>query len=96
MPPTQKRYGVEFKAQRGINLEAVELGIRDGLPGLSQTFKRFFLRAQTERCQKHAKANACRRVRKKERELFLKALNTVFDAPTESDARAAFFKVKEP
>jgi transposase-like protein len=34
-------------------------------------------------------------VRKKERELFSKALNTVFYAPTESKARAAFFKVKE-
>ena len=53
----------------------------DGLPGLAQTFKRFFPRAQTQRCQKHAKANACRRVRKKERELFSKALNAIFYAP---------------
>ena len=82
-------------AERGLELEAVELGIMDGLPGLAQTFQRFFPRAQTQRCQKHAKANACRRVRKKERELFSKALNTIFYAPTESEARAAFFKVKE-
>jgi putative transposase len=82
-------------AARGLALEAVELGIMDGLPGLEQTFKRFFPRAQTQRCQKHAKANACRRVRKKERELFSKALNTIFYAPTESEARASFFKVKE-
>ena len=82
-------------AGRGLDLEAVELGIMDGLPGLEQTFKRFFSRAQTQRCQKHAKANACRRVRKKERELFSKALNTIFYAPTESEARAAFFKLKE-
>jgi putative transposase len=82
-------------AERGLNLETVELGIMDGLPGLEATFKRFFSRAQTQRCQKHAKANACRRVRKKERELFSKALNTVFYAPTESEARAALFKVKE-
>ena len=80
---------------RGLELEAVELGIMDGLPGLEQTFKRFFPRAQTQRCQKHAKANACRRVRKKERELFSKALNTIFYAPTESEARASFFKVKQ-
>lgn len=82
-------------AERGLNLEAVELGIMDGLPGLEQIFKRFFPRAQTQRCQKHAKANACRRVRKKERELFGKALNAIFYAPTESESRAAFFKVKE-
>ena len=82
-------------AARGLDLEAVELGIMDGLPGLERTFKRFFPRAQTQRCQKHAKANACRRVRSKERELFSKALNTIFYAPTESEARAAFFKIKE-
>jgi putative transposase len=82
-------------AGRGLDLEAVELGIRDGLPGLEQIFKRFFSRAQTQRCQKHAKANACRRVRKKERELFSKALNPIFYAPRESEARAAFFKLNE-
>ena len=81
-------------AERGLHLEAVELGIMDGLPGLQQTFKRFFPRAPAQRCQKHAKANACRRVRKKERELFSKSLNTIFYAPTESEARAAFFKAK--
>lgn len=54
---------------RGLELEAVELGIMDGLPNLEQIFKRFFPGAQTQGCQKHAKANACRRVRKKEREL---------------------------
>jgi putative transposase len=82
-------------AGRGLNLEAVELGIMDGLAGLEPTFKKFFPRAQTQRCQKHAKANACRRVRKKERELFSKSLNTIFYAPAESEARVAFFKVKE-
>ena len=82
-------------ADRGLEREAVELGIMDGLAGLESAFRRFFPRAQTQRCQKHAKANACRRVRKKERELFSKALNEIFYAPTESAARAAFFKVKE-
>ena len=51
-------------AERGLNLEAVELGLMDGLPGLAQTFKRFFPRARTQRCQKHAKptpAGACGR-----------------------------------
>jgi putative transposase len=81
--------------ERGLDRQAVELGIMDGLPGLEPTFQKFFPRAQTQRCQKHAKANACRRVRKKERELFSKALNAIFYAPTESEARVAFFKVKE-
>jgi putative transposase len=82
-------------AERGLNVEAVELGIMDGLPGLASVFQRFFPRAQTQRCQKHAKANACRRVRKKERELFSHELNRVFYAPNESAARAAFFTLKD-
>src|SRR5207253_4826441 len=54
-----------------------------------------FPRAQTQRCQKHAKANACRRVRKQERELFSKDLNAIFYAPTQSAARTAFFALKQ-
>ena len=81
--------------ERGLNQEAVELGIMDGLPGLETFFKRFFPRAQTQRCQKHAKANACRRVRVKEREQFSKDLNKVFYAPSESAARVAWFSLKE-
>ena len=85
----------EDLAERGLNLETVELGIMDGLPGLEAIFQRFFPRAQTQRCQKHAKANACRRVRKQERELFSKDLNAIFYAPTQSAARAAFFTLKQ-
>lgn len=80
--------------ERGLNTEAVELGIMDGLPGLEGVFKRFFLRAQTQRCQKHAKANACHQVRKAEREEFSKDLNQVFYAANEA-ARTAFFAVKD-
>jgi putative transposase len=82
-------------AGRGLDLEAVELGILDGLPGLEAMFKRFFSRAQTQRCQKHAKANACRRVRKKEREMFSRDLNGIFYAPNESAARTAFFALQD-
>jgi putative transposase len=80
---------------RGLDREAVELGIMDGLPGLATVFRRFFPRAQTQRCQKHAKANACRQVRKRERDEFSKDLNRVFYAANEAAARAAFFEVKD-
>ncbi|MGH9345012.1 MAG: transposase [Terriglobia bacterium] len=50
---------------RGLNREAVELGIMDGLPGLEGVFQRFLPRARTQRCPKHAKANACRQVRRR-------------------------------
>ncbi|MGH9325264.1 MAG: IS256 family transposase, partial [Terriglobia bacterium] len=81
--------------ERGLNAETVELGIMDGLPGLESLFKRFFPRARTQRCQKHAKANACRQVRKAEREEFSKDLNKIFYAVNEAAARAAFFAVKD-
>jgi putative transposase len=79
---------------RGLNAEAVELGSMDGLPGLETLFQSFFTRAQTQRCQKHAQAHACRRVRKKERPLFSKDLNKIFYAPNEAAARAAFHELK--
>ena len=82
-------------ADRGLDLKAVELGIMDGLPGLVELFKRFFPQAQGQRCQKHAKANACRRVRAQEREQFSKDLNRVFYASNESAARVAFFALQE-
>jgi len=82
-------------AEGGLNLEAVELGIMDRLPGLETFFQRSFPRAQTQSCQKHAKASACRRVRKQERELFSKDLNAIFYAPTQSAARTAFFALKQ-
>ena len=80
--------------ERGLNAEAVELGIMDGLPGLEILFKRFFSRAQTQRCQKHAKARACQRVRKAEREEFSKDVNRIFYAPNESAARSSFHELK--
>jgi transposase-like protein len=44
---------------------------------------------------KHAKANACRRVRAKEREAFSKDVNKIFYASSQSAARVAFFALKE-
>ena len=80
--------------ERGLNAEAVEWGIMDGLPGLEDLFKGFSRRAQTQRCQKHAKARACQRVRKAEREEFSKDVNRIFYAPNESAARSSFHELK--
>ena len=76
--------------ERGLDALAVELGIMDGLPGLEGVFSKHFPRAQTQRCQKHAKANACQRVRKKDREEFSQDVNKIFYAANESSARKAF------
>ncbi len=80
---------------RGLDMEGVELGIMDGLPGLEEEFRRYFPNAQSQRCQKHAAANAMRRVRSADREAFHKDINKIFYAPTESEARKAFREMKE-
>jgi len=77
-------------ARRGLNCEAVELGIMDGLPGLEAAFRRCFPRAQTQRCQVHAKRNALRRVRKADRPAFSADLSRVFYAGSASEARQQF------
>ena len=64
-------------------------------PVLDAAFRRFLPRAQTQFCQKQARANASRRVRQRERELFSNARDEIFYALTDSAARAAFFTVKQ-
>ena len=81
--------------RRGLDTAAVELGIMDGLPGLEEVFKSYFGRARTQRCQVHAKRNALRRVRKCDRQSFGQAVSAVFYAPSESEARRNFYKLKD-
>ncbi len=82
-------------ARRELDLNAVELGIMDGLPGLEAAFRRYFPRAQTQRCQVHAKRNALRRVRKAERPAFSADLSRVFYAASASEARQQFHAFRE-
>jgi putative transposase len=81
--------------RRGLDPKAVELGIMDGLPGLEEVFRRYFPRAQTQRCQVHAQRNALRRVRKSERPGFSAALSQVFYAASASEARQQFHVFRE-
>jgi len=81
-------------ARRGLDMEAVQLGIMDGLPGLEDVFRSYFPCAQTQRCQVHAKSNALRRVRKSDREAFNQDVNRVFYAPTRAAARSNFQSLK--
>lgn len=81
--------------RRGLDSAAVELGIMDGLPKLEAVFKSHFGRAQTQRCQVHAKRNALRRVRKGDRPSFSQAVSAVFYAVSEAEARRNFYALKE-
>lgn len=81
--------------RRGLDVEGVELGIMDGLPGLEDAFRTVFGKAQTQRCQVHAKRNALQRVSKKDREAFRKDLDAVFYAKHEAQARKAFHNLRD-
>jgi putative transposase len=81
--------------RRGLDTAAVELGIMDGLPKLEEVFQTYFGRAQTQRCQVHAKRNALRRVRKADRQAFGTAVSAVFYAESEAAARRNFYALKD-
>jgi putative transposase len=80
--------------RQGLDPNAVELGIMDGLPGLKKAFCAAFANAATQRCQVHAKRNALRRVGLKDRAAFRTGLNRVFYAPNEARAQTAFVALK--
>ena len=81
-------------ARRGLDMDAVELGIMDGLAGLETAFRAAFPCARTQRCQVHAKANALKRVSVRERAAFKADLDAVFYAKTLAKARQAFAKLE--
>ena len=80
--------------RRGLDPNAVELGVMDGLPGLEAAFRAAFANAAAQRCQVHAKRNAVKRVAVKQRATFSADLDRVFYAPTEAQARVAFTALK--
>jgi hypothetical protein len=79
--------------RRGSDMNAVELGIMDGLAGLESAFSAAFPNARTQRCQVHAKRNALKRVSVRERAAFKADLDRVFYAKTEAKARGAFVEL---
>lgn len=81
--------------RRGLNADAVELGIMDGLPNLEAVFRTCFERARTQRCQVHAKRNALRRVRRADRPAFSAAVSSVFYAANEATARRNFYAFRD-
>lgn len=82
-------------ARRGLELEGVELGVMDGLPGLEAAFSRWFPCGKPQRCQVHAKRNAFRRVAKRDRDAFRSDLDRVFYNTGEAAGRRAFVQLKK-
>jgi transposase-like protein len=80
---------------RGLDPKTVQIGIMDGLTGLESVFKSVFPQAQTARCWVHAKNNAMAKCPARFREAFEKCLEKVMYAVSESEARGAFYALKE-
>ena len=79
---------------RGLNSEAVKLGIMDGLPGLEKVFIEEFKNAQIQRCQVHVARNVMSKVPHKIKEKVADEVRSIFYASTEGKAREFFANFK--
>jgi len=79
---------------RGLNTEAVQLGIMDGLPGLEKVFKEEFQQAQTARCWVHAMKNIMGKVPSRLREPFKKLLDKIMYSSSYEAAKVNFNELK--
>ena len=93
-------------ARRGLQMEAVELGVMDSLPGLEDAFRAAFANAdrptpaiatsgQYEWWSLKSQPNALKRVGKQVRADFKEDINRIFYAANESTARMAFAKFRQ-
>ncbi len=75
---------------RGLDPQAVRIGIMDGLPGLENLFKKVFPKSITQRCWVHAKKNAIAKCPKRFLEAFETAIEGMMYASSENRAREEF------
>ncbi len=79
---------------RGLDVNAVRIGIMDGLPGLEASFKERFTKAVTARCWVHALKNALNKCPERLRDAFYSLASKVMYATSEDNARKAFTELK--
>lgn len=79
---------------RGLDVNAVRIGIMDGLPGLETSFKERFSKAVTARCWVHALKNALNKCPERLRDAFHSLASGVMYATSEDNARKAFTELK--
>ena len=79
---------------RGLDVNAVRIGIMDGLPGLESSFKERFTKAVTARCWVHALKNALNKCPERLRDAFHSMASGVMYATSEDNARKAFAELK--
>lgn len=81
--------------RRGLDGQAVKIGIMDGLPGLETLFRQVFPHAVTARCWVHALSQSLAKTPKKMRPLFKTLAHRVMYAQGEQAARKAFEELKQ-
>ena len=79
---------------RGLDVNAVRIGIMDGLPGLENSFKERFSKAVSARCWVHALKNALNKCPERLRDSFHLLSAKVMYATSEDNARKAFQELK--
>ena len=75
---------------RGLDKNAVKLGIMDGLPGLEKVFKEEFSEAKIQRCQVHVARNVLCKVPQRMKEKVADDMRSVFYADTKKKALSFF------
>jgi putative transposase len=80
--------------KRGLDPQAVQVGVMDGLPGLETAFKESFVKAVTARCWVHSLRNAMAKAPERLRVAFRKLADQVMYASSEAAARHAFSALK--
>ncbi len=81
--------------KRGLDADAVQVGVMDGLPGLEKAFREHFRKSITARCWVHAKTNAIQKCASRLRPAFEKLLGDVMYAASEAQARQKFSLLKK-
>ena len=81
-------------ARRGLDFQAVRIGIMDGLPGLEKLFRETFPNSITQRCWVHALRNALAKAPHRHREAFKRLAQRVMYAGSANAAREAFQELK--
>jgi putative transposase len=79
---------------RGLDMQAVKVGIMDGLPGLETLFRQTFSGAVTARCWVHALRNALGKAPARLRDVFKPLAERVMYAESAEAARLAFGELK--
>lgn len=79
---------------RGLKMNAVRIGVMDGLPGLEKLFCETFPNAVTARCWVHALRNACAKAPQRLRDVFKRFAHRVMYASSDNAARLAFQELK--